>query len=68
MNNELLVNIGIKNTGNFILDYFMDAIYLKSLCVKITNSLQVGTGATGTFTSEDGKVITVVKGIVISIQ
>ena len=35
--------------------------------ITTTGNLEVGGAATGTFTSADGKVITVTKGIVISI-
>ena len=61
---------GVKlySSGNIIITSVKDAIYLNDFCVVASNGLEVGTGATGTFSTSDGKVVSVSKGIVISIQ
>lgn len=43
-------------------------ISLNSPSVTCTGSLEIGAGATGTFTSPDGKLISVNRGIIISIE
>lgn len=59
--------VGISNFLKPLKDYYTDAIYLKSPSVKATENFEVGNGATGTFVSGDGKVVTVTQGIIISI-
>ena len=66
--NDGIALVGIYNSLNSLSNYYTDGIYLVSPYIKSSNSFGVGNGATGTFTSDDGKLITVVEGIIVSIQ
>lgn len=57
---------GVNPVQNGI-TYYTDGIYLRSSYSQATNNFEVGNGVTGNFVSADGKNVTVVKGIVISI-
>ncbi len=59
--------VGIRTRANPLSDYDMTAVRLRHPSLVLEGNVKVTSGASGIFTSADGKTITVVDGIVINI-
>ena len=58
--------VGLNPVQNGV-TYYTDGIYLRAAYAQASNNFEVGSGATGSFVSGDGKSVTVIGGIIISI-
>ena len=56
------------NTQGMITLYTTNDIKLDSSVVKVTGNMDIDTGWTGTFTTGDGKTVTVATGIIINVE
>lgn len=59
--------VGFRNLVNPVKNYSQIGIEVRAPLIQATGNLQVSTGATGIFTSGDGKTVTVANGIIINI-
>jgi len=59
--------VGIRPRSDFYPDVSHESAEIVSPGISLKGNVKISTGATGTFSSADGKVITVANGVVINI-
>jgi hypothetical protein len=65
--NDGIALVGIRNIGGAIKDYSMDGLRMKAPYFKAEGISEMNDACDGSFISLDGKVVTVARGLVVSI-